>query len=92
MIEAIVEVQGSTLQTVQGLLRKLLDSGTVDALLVPMFLSTESVAPMLVADPAALDEADPLAPVLPINAARAAAKLTSASSCAPASSAPSSSW
>ena len=31
---------------------------------------------MLVTDPAALDQADPLAPVLPINAARAASQLT----------------
>jgi formate dehydrogenase subunit beta len=35
-----------------------------------------TVAPMLVSDPAALDRADPLAPVLPINAARAASQLT----------------
>jgi formate dehydrogenase (coenzyme F420) beta subunit len=35
-----------------------------------------AVAPMLVTDPAALDRADPLAPVLPINAARAASQLT----------------
>ena len=48
----------------------------VDALLVPMLQTTGSVAPMLVTDPAALDQADPLAPVLPINAARAASQLT----------------
>ena len=72
MIEAVVDVQESTLKTIQGLLRQLLEKGVVDALLVPMTLPAGSVAPMLVTDPAALDQADPLAPVLPINAARAA--------------------
>jgi formate dehydrogenase subunit beta len=76
MIEAIVDVQERTLRTIQGLLRSLLDKGTVDAWLVPMLLPTGSVAPMLVSDPAALDQADPLTPVLPINAARAASQLT----------------
>jgi formate dehydrogenase subunit beta len=84
MIETIVDVQESTLATIQGLLRGLLETGVVDALLVPMQMPTDAgsgeqnwtVAPMLVTDPAALDRADPLAPVLPINAARAASQLT----------------
>jgi formate dehydrogenase subunit beta len=76
MIDALIDVQGSTLQTVQAILRSLLTSGAVDALLVPMTLPSGTVAPMLVTDPAALDQADPLAPVLPINAARAASLLT----------------
>lgn len=76
MIDALVPIQGSTLKTVQALLRSLLASGAVDALLVPMSLPAGSVAPMLVTDPDALDQADPLAPVLPINAARAASLLT----------------
>jgi formate dehydrogenase subunit beta len=76
MIEAVVDVQESTLKTIQGLLRGLLEKGVVDALLVPMTMPAGSVAPMLVSDPAALDRADPLAPVLPINAARAASQLT----------------
>jgi formate dehydrogenase subunit beta len=76
MIEAIVDVQQSTLNTIQSLLRSLLVNGALDALLVPMSLPTGNVAPILVTDPAALDSADPLTPVLPINAARAAANLT----------------
>ena len=76
MIDTVVDVQGSTLKTIQGLLRGLLEKEVVDALLVPMFQSTGNVAPMLVSDPAALDNADPLTPVLPINAARAASQLT----------------
>jgi formate dehydrogenase subunit beta len=76
MIETTKSVQGSTRETIQGLLRRMLESGTVDAWLVPMRVPGGSVAPMLVKDPAALDHADPLAPVLPINAARAASQLT----------------
>ena len=76
MIDAQLDIQGSALQTVQALLRSLLVSGAVDALLVPLSLPTGSVAPMLVKDPDALDQASPLAPVLPINAARAASLLT----------------
>jgi formate dehydrogenase subunit beta len=84
MIEAVIEVQDSTLKTIQGILRTLLEKGALDALLVPMTLldgngsgeAGQAVAPMLVTNPAALDRADPLAPVLPINAARAASNLT----------------
>ncbi|HSJ58346.1 MAG TPA: formate dehydrogenase, partial [Anaerolineae bacterium] len=76
MIETTITVQGSTRETIQGLLRRLLESGVVDAWLVPMQVPGGGVAPMLVKDPAALAGADPLAPVLPINAARAASQLT----------------
>jgi len=76
MIDALIDVQDSTLKAVQAVLRSLLVTGTVDALLVPISLPSGSVTPMLVKDPAALDQANPLAPVLPINAARAAAQLT----------------
>mgnify|MGYP000449922946 CR=1 FL=1 len=48
MIESMVEVQDSPLQTIQGLLRRLLTGGTVDALLVPVTLPGGGVAPMLV--------------------------------------------
>ena len=76
MIDALIDVQDSTLKTVQAVLRSLLVTGAVDALLVPVSLPSGSVAPMLVKDPDALDQANPLAPVLPINAARAASLLT----------------
>ncbi len=76
MIEAVIEVQHSTLGTIQDLLRSLLEKEVVDALLVPMFQMTGNVVPMLVTNPSALDQADPLTPVLPINAARAASQLT----------------
>jgi formate dehydrogenase subunit beta len=76
MIETTITVQDSPRETIQSLLRRMLEAGLVDAWLVPMRGAGGSVAPMLVKDPAALAQADPLAPVLPINAARAASQLT----------------
>lgn len=81
MIEAVIEVGGSTqanayVRTIQGVLRGLLEKGVVDALLVPMGMPGGGVAPMLVTDPGMMDRADPLAPVLLINAARAVSQLT----------------
>ena len=35
MIEAMIDVRDSTLKTIQGLLRGLVEQGVVDALLVP---------------------------------------------------------
>jgi formate dehydrogenase subunit beta len=76
MIEAVIDTQDNLLRSIRGLLRTLLEKQVVDAWLVPMFLPTGNVAPMLVTDPNALDQADPLTPVLPINAARAVSQLT----------------
>ena len=80
MIETTMSIENSPTETLQSLLRRGLETGLVDAWLVPMRTlrreAAGSVAPMLVKDPAALKHADPLAPVLPINAARAASQLT----------------
>ncbi len=54
----------------RGFLQQLLEQDVVDAVLLPMATPTGSVTPALVADPAALDAADPLAPVMGLNAAR----------------------
>ena len=56
MIEAIINVQENTLQTIQAVLRSLLEKQIVDALLVPMALPAGNTAPMLVTDPAAIPE------------------------------------
>jgi formate dehydrogenase subunit beta len=76
MIETTMAVETSPKATIQALLRQMLESGTVDAWLVPMEGPGGSVAPMLVKDAGALAQANPLAPVLPINGARAASQLT----------------
>jgi formate dehydrogenase subunit beta len=64
---------GDILAAVRGFLRQLLEAGVVSALMVPMETSAGTVTPALVADPDLLDSADPLAPVMGLNAARVAA-------------------
>jgi formate dehydrogenase (coenzyme F420) beta subunit len=59
------------------LLQTLLASGLVDAVLVPLrHPAGDAVTPAVVADPAILSLADPLAPVLPVNGARLVSLLT----------------
>jgi formate dehydrogenase subunit beta len=67
---------GDTLQAVRGVLRRILESGQVEALMVPLRTPAGTVMPALVTDPALLDQADPLAPVYPVNAARALGWMT----------------
>ena len=68
---------GDTLGAVRQVLRAVLASGAVDAVLVPLrHPAGNAVAPALVKDPAKLDLADPLAPVLPVNGARLVSMLT----------------
>jgi formate dehydrogenase subunit beta len=68
---------GNTRAAVSALLTKVMESGAVDALLVPLRNPAgDAVTPALVKNPALLKEADPLAPVLPLNGARLACMLT----------------
>jgi formate dehydrogenase subunit beta len=67
---------GDTLAAVRGLLERLLTTGIVDAILVPMETPAGSITPALVADPAALAMANPLAPVMGLNVARAAGQVS----------------
>jgi len=64
------------LAAVQSFLRKLLDSGLVDALYIPLESADGTLIPSLVVDPVLLEDANPLAPVMPINGARAVSALT----------------
>jgi formate dehydrogenase subunit beta len=64
------------LAAVQSFLRKLLDSGLVDALYVPLEGADGTLIPSLVVDPVLLEDANPLSPVMPINGARAVSALT----------------
>jgi formate dehydrogenase subunit beta len=65
-----------TLAALQGFLKQLLEAGIVDALLVPMETPQGAVTPALVSDPELLDRADPLAPVMGLNAARLAGRVS----------------
>jgi formate dehydrogenase subunit beta len=72
-MRAVIPVKnGDTLAAVRGFLKRLLETGVVDALLVPMETSAGTVTPALVAEPDLLDAANPLAPVMGLNAARVA--------------------
>lgn len=76
MKTAIPVENGDTLGAMRGFLRSLLESGAVEALYVPLEADGGAVIPALVTEPARLDKADPLAPVMPINSARAISALT----------------
>ncbi len=65
-----------TLQAIQGLLGRLLTENLVDLLLVPMRTPGGTITPALVSNPALLVHADPLAPVLPVNAATLAGQVS----------------
>ncbi len=77
-METILPVEnGETLKALQGFLKKLLETGTLDVLLVPMRTPGGAIVPALVSNPELLSQADPLAPVLPVNSATLAGKLSS---------------
>jgi formate dehydrogenase subunit beta len=63
------------LATLRSFLKRLMDSGIVEAILVPLE-SGEGVVPALVTDSAILENANPLLPVMPINTARAVSAIT----------------
>jgi len=58
------------LAAVREFLKRLLEADVLDALLVPMETPAGAVAPALVAAPDLLEAANPLAPVMGLNAAR----------------------
>jgi formate dehydrogenase subunit beta len=67
---------GNALAALRKFLRSLLEADVVDALFVPLETSKGTVLPALVTDPACLERANPLTPVMPINSARAVSALT----------------
>jgi len=77
-MNGLIEAQnGDTLGAVRQLLRNVLQSGLVEALLVPLrHPAGDAVTPALVKDPALLDQADPFAPALPVNGGRLVSMLT----------------
>jgi formate dehydrogenase subunit beta len=71
---------GDTLTAVRGFLKQLLEEAIVDALLVPMETPAgggqTAVIPALVSEADMLDSANPLAPVMGVNAARVAGQVS----------------
>ena len=70
-MRVMIPVENDAVGAVRDFLRHLLQTHVVDALLVPMETSAATVTPMLVTDPALLSRANPLAPVMGLNTARA---------------------
>jgi len=65
------------LGTVRQFLASLLEKKLVDALLVPLELPTgDNVVPTIVSNPEQVQAANPLAPVMPVNAARLVSRIT----------------
>jgi formate dehydrogenase subunit beta len=76
-MKAMIPVEnGQPLAALQRFLQGLLEKGVVEALLVPMRTPRGAVTPALVSSPELLSAADPLAPVMPSNAATLAGKLS----------------
>ena len=67
---------GDVLGGLRSFLKALLETDGVDALYVPMEGGKGAILPALVTDSAQLDQANPLAPVMPINSARALSAIT----------------
>ena len=61
---------------VRNLFRHLMDAHVVEALYVPLETENSVITPALVTDPVYLERANPFAPAMPINGARAVAEIT----------------
>jgi formate dehydrogenase subunit beta len=77
MIRSTIPTNGDPRQAIHTLLRRLLEEHIVDALMVPQRVASgDNVVQTLVRDPAKLADMDPLAPVMPITAARLVSNIT----------------
>jgi formate dehydrogenase subunit beta len=76
-VQAMLPVKnGDTLGTVRGFLKTLLEENLVDEMLVPLEVpSADRVTPIVVKEPQQLDAANPLAPVMRVNAAAVLARI-----------------
>ncbi len=76
-MNTVIPVENNdVLQPLRGLLRQLVESGVVEAVFVPLEVEGGLTLPALVKDPEMLKFANPLAPVMSINNARAVSALT----------------
>jgi formate dehydrogenase (coenzyme F420) beta subunit len=68
---------GDFLSTLRDFLKKLFQEGIIEYLLVPESIASgQTLAPVLVKDPAHLDKANPFSPVMPASAAIMVSQLT----------------
>lgn len=77
MVKKVIPVQNGDIQgALAGFLRAMLAREDIDMIFTPMRTQNRAVAHAFVADPDILAQADPLAPVLPVNGAAQLARLT----------------
>jgi formate dehydrogenase (coenzyme F420) beta subunit len=76
MKTVIPVTDNDVLSATRDFLRSLMEKGVVEAIYVPLEAEGGAVLPALVTDPTMLERANPLAPVMPINGARAVSALT----------------
>jgi formate dehydrogenase subunit beta len=76
-MRTLIPVEDNDTQAaVQGFLKKLLQADVVDALLVPMETPQGAITPALVSEADLLEHASPLTPVMGLNAARLAGRVS----------------
>ncbi len=76
-MRTVITVENNdTLTAVRGFLKQLLEAEVVDVILLPMETPAGTITPALVSDPDLLDAANPLAPVMGLNAARVAGRVS----------------
>jgi len=76
-MRSVISVENKdVLGALRGFLKQLLASDAIDALLTPMETASGAITPALVADPELLEAANPLAPVMGLNAARLAGNVS----------------
>ncbi|GAB4506540.1 MAG: Coenzyme F420 hydrogenase/dehydrogenase, beta subunit C-terminal domain [Anaerolineales bacterium] len=77
MVHSVLKTDGNPSEAIHSLLRRLLDEGIVDALLVPLRVASgDNTVQTLVRDPRHLEGMDVLAPVMPVTTARLVSAIT----------------
>ncbi len=75
-MNTVIDIDDGVLPAVRNFLRSLLENGAIGRIFVPLETEYGVVIPTLVADPEKMEFANPLAPVMPINSARAVSAFT----------------
>ncbi|MGW8224682.1 MAG: 4Fe-4S dicluster domain-containing protein [Anaerolineales bacterium] len=75
-MNTVINIDTDVLAALRIFLRSLLESDVIGSILVPLETKFGTVIPTLVTDPDQLEFANPLAPVMPLNSARAVSAIT----------------
>jgi len=75
-MNTVINIDTDVLAALRIFLRSLLENGAIGSILVPLETKYGTVIPTLVSDPDQLEFANPLAPVMPLNSARAVSAIT----------------